>query len=423
MNIPMTSLHSERLWGRIEALSKFTLPDVPWTRRAFSPLFAEARVWLQQQMRDAGLVVHQDAGGNLIGRREGSDSRLAPIITGSHCDTVVGGGRFDGIIGVLAGIEIAHALQDAGVVMRHPMEVIDFLSEEPSDYGASCIGSRAFSGLLDPAMLALCNEQGESLTQAMTRIGADPRALSAPLRGPNSTAAFVELHIEQGPVLEKRGLPIGVVTNIVGIRRVRITVLGQPDHAGTTPMDIRRDALVGAAEIIRIANQEASRLSGNPHYVVATIGKISMQPNVPNAVPGVVEMMMEVRSESPQLLDAFPELVMAAVQTTLTDLRLSAQMEHVSRSKPTDCQEVVMQAIEQASQTLGYPNMRMPSGAGHDAVYVAPTGPIGMIFIPCLNGRSHCPQESITPEQLMDGTRVMFETIRVLDLQLDRSSP
>jgi len=423
MTAPMTSLQSERLWGRIEALSKFTRPDAPWTRRAFSPLFVEARAWLKQQMCDAGLVVHQDAGGNLIGRREGSGSGLAPIITGSHCDTVVGGGRFDGIIGVLAGIEIAHALQDAGVVMRHPLEVIDFLSEEPSDYGASCIGSRAFSGLLDPAMLALCNEQGESLTQAMTRIGADPRALSAPLRGPNSTAAFVELHIEQGPVLEKRGLPIGVVTNIVGIRRVRITVLGQPDHAGTTPMDIRRDALVGAAEIIRTANQEASRLSGNPHYVVATIGKISMQPNVPNAVPGVVEMMMEVRSESWQLLDAFPESVMAAVQAALTDLRLTAQMEHVSQSKPTDCQEVVMQAIEQASQTLGYPSMRMPSGAGHDAVYVAPTGPIGMVFIPCLNGRSHCPQESITPEQLMDGTRVMLETIRVLDRQLDQASP
>lgn len=419
MNTALTALNSERLWGRIETLARYTRADMPWTRRAFSPLFLEARAWLRQQMLEAGLSVHQDAGGNLIGRREGSDSRLAPIVTGSHCDTVVAGGRFDGIIGVLAGIEIAHALQDAGVTLRHSFEVIDFLSEEPSDYGASCIGSRAFSGLLDPAMLALCNEQGESLEEAMIRIGADPQALGAPLRGPNSTAAFVELHIEQGPVLEKRGLPIGVVTNIVGIRRVRITVLGQPDHAGTTPMDIRRDALVGAAEIIRTANQEAARLSGNPHYVVATVGKISMQPNVPNAVPGVVEMMMEVRSESRQLLDGFPESVMAAVQAALAELRLSAKIEPVSLSQPTDCQEVVMQAIEQASTRLGHAHMRMPSGAGHDAVYVAPTGPIGMIFIPCLNGRSHCPEESITPRQLMDGTEVLLETIRLLDSQLE----
>lgn len=418
----MTALNPERLWARTEALAKFTLSDVPWTRRAFSPLFLEARAWLKQQMLDAGLTVHQDAGGNLIGRREGSEPGLAPIITGSHCDTVVGGGRYDGIIGVLAGIEIANALNDCGAVMRHPLEVIDFLSEEPSDYGASCIGSRAFSGLLDPQMLALCNDQGESLAQAMTRIGADPHALGSPLRAPNSTAAFVELHIEQGPVLETRGLPIGVVTNIVGIRRVRITVLGQPDHAGTTPMDIRRDALVGAAQIITATSREAARLNGNPHYVVATIGKISMQPNVPNAVPGVVEMMMEVRSESRQVLVEFPESIMAWVQAALADLRLTAQMEHVSLSKPTDCQEVVMQAIEQASQALGYSNMRMPSGAGHDAVYVAPTGPIGMIFIPCLNGRSHCPEESITPQQLLDGTRVMLETIRLLDHRLDATA-
>lgn len=412
-------IDTHRLWARTQALAQISLPEVPWTRRAFSPEFVQARQWLVGQMQAAGLTVRTDEAGNLIGRLEGQQKGLKPLITGSHCDTVVGGGRYDGIIGVLAGIELAQTLTQAGQRLRHPLEVIDFLSEEPSDYGASCIGSRGLSGQLDPAMLALCNAQGESLAQAMQRIGAQPDALGKALRGANSMAAFVELHIEQGPVLEQRQLPIGVVTNIVGIRRVRITVTGQPDHAGTTPMDIRCDALVGAAEIVRAAHRWARSLSGKPHYVVATIGKIGMQPNVPNAVPGKVEMIMEVRSESRSVLDHFPEWVMDSVQMALAQCRVQAEVAHVSLSLPTDCQEVVMQAIEQASLGLGFPNMRLPSGAGHDAVYMAPTGPIGMVFIPCLNGRSHCPEESITPEQLGVGAQVLMETLRLLDRQLD----
>ena len=219
---------------------------------------------------------------------------------------MLSGGRYDGIIGVLAGIEVAHTLHEHGVALRHPFEVIDFLSEEPSDYGISCVGSRALSGKLDAAMLAARNPEGETLAQAIARIGGDPAALTAPLRPAGGTAAFIELHIEQGPVLEARGLPIGVVTNIVGIRRVQITVEGQPDHAGTTPMDIRRDALVGAARIIDGAHRQASAASGKPHYVVATVGRLSLTPNAANAVPGRVELTLEMRSDSDAVLDAFP---------------------------------------------------------------------------------------------------------------------
>ena len=228
-------LNAERLWSRVETLSRYTLPGQPWTRRAFSPLFDEARAWLRQEFQAAGLATRLDAGGNLVGARAGSDPARKPIVTGSHCDTVLSGGRYDGIIGVLAGIEVAHTLHEHGVALKHPFEVIDFLSEEPSDYGISCVGSRALSGKLDAAMLAARNPEGETLAQAIARVGGDPAALTAPLRPAGGTAAFVELHIEQGPVLEARGLPIGVVTNIVGIRRVQITVEGQPDHAGTTP--------------------------------------------------------------------------------------------------------------------------------------------------------------------------------------------
>ncbi|CAE6765573.1 Zn-dependent hydrolase [Paraburkholderia haematera] len=416
----MPPLNADRLWSRVETLSRMTLPDIPWTRRAFTPLFEEARTWLHGEFEAAGLAVHKDAGGNLVGRRAGRDASRAPIVTGSHCDTVVGGGRFDGIIGVLAGIEVAHTLHEHGIALAHPFEVVDFLSEEPSDYGISCVGSRALSGQLHPDMLSARNAAGETLAEGMRRIGGNPDALNAPLRGAGGTAAFVELHIEQGPVLETRKLPIGVVTNIVGIRRALIVVEGQPDHAGTTPMDIRRDALVGAASVIQAAHRRAGALSGHPHYVVATIGRIAMTPNVPNAVPGRVELMLEVRSDSDQVLDSFPEALMDEVAADLAALRLTASMSAVSRARPTDCSPLVMDAVEIAAKRLGYASMGLPSGAGHDAVYMAPTGPIGMIFIPCLNGRSHCPEEWIEPSQLLDGTRVLYESILELDTILQR---
>jgi N-carbamoyl-L-amino-acid hydrolase len=413
--IQFPPLNAARLNARVEALSRITRPEAPWTRRAFSPLFMEARAWLREEFAAVGLEVRQDAGGNLIGRRPGDGRRGRPIITGSHCDTVVGGGRFDGIIGVLAGVEVAHTLHEHNIALAHPFEVIDFLSEEPSDYGISCVGSRAFSGRLEAAMLAAKNADGESLGEALRRMGADPGMLSTPLRAPGSTAAFVELHIEQGPVLEQHAVPIGVVTHIVGIRRVLITVTGRPDHAGTTPMKFRRDALVGAARLIVETHRMASQMSGNPHYVVATVGRIAVTPNVPNAVPGTVELMLEVRSDDNAVLSTFPESLLAAMSGDLTALRLSAKTADVSRADPTGCEPLVMDAVERAAKRLGYGSMRLPSGAGHDAVYVAPTGPIGMIFIPCLGGRSHCPEEWIDAGQLLDGTRVLYETILELD--------
>lgn len=417
-------INAERLWQRVEKLSTFTVPGVPWTRRAFSAEFDAARVWLRSEFEAAGMQVTLDAGGNLVGHLPASKAATprAPISTGSHCDTVMMGGRFDGIIGVLAGIEVAHTLYENGIALAHPFEVIDFLSEEPSDYGISCIGSRALSGKLGAEMLAARSPQGETLAEGMLRIGAQPELLDKPLRAAGETAAFVELHIEQGPVLEQRELPIGVVTNIVGIRRVAFTVHGQADHAGTTPMTIRHDALVGAARIIDAANRKATELNGKPHYVVATVGRLSLTPNASNAVPGLVEMMMEVRSDNVDVLETFPEELFALVQAGLSELRVKADMQDVSRSQPTDCAEIVMQAVESACENLQYAQIRMPSGAGHDAVYMAPTGPIGMIFIPCLNGRSHCPEEWIEPNQLLDGTRVLFETVRVLDERLSSAT-
>lgn len=416
----MPPLDAQRLWARVESLARFTQPELPWTRRAFSELFLQSRDWLREEMEAAGLTVTLDEAGNLVGRRDGRRPGLMPLMTGSHCDTVVGGGRFDGIIGVLAGIEVARAMKENAVELEHPLEVVDFLSEEPSDYGISCVGSRGLSGVLDAAMLAARNPAGETLAEGLRRAGGRPEALSAPLRPAGSVAAFVELHIEQGPVLESEKLPIGIVTHIVGIRRVLIRVVGQPDHAGTTPMDIRRDALVGAAAIIEATHGRASALSGRPHYVVATIGRLSLAPNVPNAVPGAVEMVLEMRSDDAGVLDRFAEDVLGAVEQRLAALRLSVAVTHLSRAEPTACAPLVMDAAETAAADLGYASRRLPSGAGHDAAYLTACGPMGMIFIPCLNGRSHCPEEWIEPAQLLDGARVLYRTLARLDAQLSR---
>lgn len=421
----MTQLHTlhsplneARLWQSVEELSSFTLPGQPWTRRAFSPLFLKSRQWLRTQFEAAGLTITLDPAGNLIGRREGRNPAARPLMTGSHCDTVNSGGRFDGIIGVLAGIEIARSMNEHGIVLEHPLEVVDFLSEEPSDYGVSCVGSRAMGGVLSADMLAEKNAEGETLAQGITRIGGDPDALLEARRPPGSTAAFVELHIEQGPVLESAGLPIGCVTNIVGIRRHRVIVTGRPDHAGTTPMDIRRDALVGAAKIITAVDHKARSYLGGEAYLVATIGHLVVSPNASNAVPGKVEMMLEVRSDKQALLDTFSEPLLAAIANELEEQGLQLRYSRVSEAAPTDCDETVIRAVDDAAAQLGYASRRMPSGAGHDAVYMAKSGPIGMVFIPCLNGRSHCPEEWISSQQLLDGTRVLYQTLLTLDQRI-----
>lgn len=415
-------INAQRLWSRVEALAGFTDAGTPWTRRAFTPLHLRSREWLRDQFAAAGMHVSLDAGGNLVGRIEGTGPTAAPpLVTGSHCDTVPSGGRFDGIIGVLAGIEVAHALRESGAALSRPLEVIDFLSEEPSEYGISCVGSRAIAGQLSPAMLEARSPDGETLAQGLRRIGGDPDALHRPLRDAGSVAAFVELHIEQGPVLESRNLPIGVVTNIVGIRRYVIVVEGRPDHAGTTPMHLRSDALAGAARIISAAQEQALRLDGQPHYVVATVGRLSLTPNASNAVPGRVEMVLEVRSDSTGVLAQFADALMSSVGADLARLRVKADVQQVSESKPTDCSPLVMDAIDAAAAALRYPTMRLPSGAGHDAVYMAAAAPMGMIFIPCKGGRSHCPEEWIEPQQLLDGTRMLAQALVELDRQLSLS--
>lgn len=411
-------LDPARLWRRLETLSRFTRPDLPWTRRAFSPEFTAARAWLADEFASAGLAVHTDAAGNLIGRREGRVPGAPALVSGSHSDTVLQGGRFDGILGVLAALEVAHALHDAGQTWHHPLEVVDFLAEEPTDHGVSCVGSRAQAGLLDLPLLQAADAQGETLADALKRIGGAPESIDSARRAPGSVAAFVELHIEQGPVLEQEGLAIGAVTHIVGIHRVEVTVTGQPDHAGTTPMHLRHDALAGAAAIVTLAHHRALALSQPGRYVVATVGRLAVEPNATNTVPGRVRMSLEVRSDDPQVLRTFVDELLQATAGEMQRCRVTAAARTLTQTQPTQADERVIAAIEQAARRHGHAHRRMPSGAGHDAVPMARLAPMGMVFIPCRGGRSHCAEEWSEPAQVLAGTQVLAAALQGLDAQL-----
>ncbi|MDR5907798.1 Zn-dependent hydrolase [Franzmannia qiaohouensis] len=408
-------IDAERLWRHLDELAQITDPAAPWTRRAFTERYLQGRVWLRERMHEAGMSTRLDEAGNLIGTLPGSEPSLAPLATGSHIDTVPRGGRYDGILGVLAGLEAVRSLQDAGVRLRRSIEVIDFLSEEPSEYGVSCIGSRGMVGKLSPAMLDFQEPGGERLFDAIRRMGGVPEALGEPLRQPGALTAFVELHIEQGRVLESRQLPIGVVSDIVGIHRYDIVVTGQADHAGTTPMDLRRDALAEAGGLIKHIQQEANRQAQGDAYLVATVGRLAVSPNASNAIPERVEMVLEVRSNDAALLEGFFPPLLEETRRQLAGSGVDIDATPLSEGLPTQCSPDVQAQIAAAADSLGLEHMAMPSGAGHDAVYMAMLAPTGMLFVPCRDGRSHCPQESITRQQAADGCQVLAETLRRLD--------
>ncbi|MEM5544723.1 Zn-dependent hydrolase [Sulfitobacter sp. AS92] len=409
-------LNEQRLRNRLRKLSDFTEPGRPWTRRAFTDRYASARDWLQNEMKQAGLATRIDAGGNLIGALAGSEPGLGILASGSHIDTVVDGGRYDGILGVIAALEAAQAIAESGDMPRHGIEVIDFLSEEPSDYGVSCVGSRAMSGNLSAELLEQTNTLGESLKDAIRRAGGAPEKLDCALRGEAEFAGFLELHIEQGRVLESSGTKIGVVTNIVGIRRYEITVTGRADHAGTTPMDLRQDALVGASRIVERVSAQAMQGQSTECYLVATVGKISVSPDAANAVPGETRLTLEVRSDSKERLDGFLEPLIEWAQAAVCENdKLQIHVRPLSASDPIDCANSIVDAVASSAAALDFSSIKMPSGAGHDAAHMTRLCPAGMLFVPCLDGRSHCPEESITMNDAINGAYVLTQTLLSLD--------
>jgi len=368
----LLAVDEARIRRRIERLAALTEREQPYTRRAFTDLYRQARAWLADEFRSAGLEPEVDDGGNLVGRRPGRREGAPALAAGSHIDTVAGGGRFDGIAGVVVALEAAQVLLENGIELDHPLFVYDFLSEEPSDYGASCVGSSALVGTLTPAMLAAEAPSGESLAAAVERMGGDPRALGAPLPDAGRIAGFLELHIEQGPVLERERVAVGVVDGIVAIHRMALTLRGKAGHAGTTPMTLRRDALVGASAVVQDV-WERARAQGEDGGFVATIGRLEVVPNGANVVPGEVRMALEARSLDEAEVAAFLEATLERARPRAAELGLELDAEVVSTAPAVRSDPRLLAALEASCEGRGLSYRRMSSGAGHDAMPVSYT--------------------------------------------------
>ncbi|WP_018184784.1 Zn-dependent hydrolase [Kaistia granuli] len=406
------------LWDDLMALAALTDADRPWTRRAFSPMFLEGRAFVAERMRDAGLAVRIDTAGNLIGRREGRTEDAKTIVIGSHSDTVPDGGRFDGTAGVMAGIAVARSLTRHGAKLDHAFEVIDCLAEEVSIFGLSCIGSRAIAGQLSEEQLTRSEPTGEILAAAIDRMGGDVDELDTAKR--DDIAAYLEMHIEQGPVLQDERRDIGIVTAIAGITRIEIVIEGRADHAGTTPMTLRQDALVGAAAAVSVIAKDARRRAAAGHgHFVATVGEFRIEPNAANVVPSRVTLLLDARAEERGFLQGFVEelrpLLTRAMSGTATRI---SEFRILSDALPALSDPRLLDVLEDASGALGLTTHWMASGAGHDMAWFSRIAPSAMIFIPSKDGRSHTPDEWSEPGEIAAGAAVLYEAVLRLDKAL-----
>jgi len=396
-----------RLKDHIETLSTYGRnPDGRGiTRSCWSPAHEQARAWLLGKMKAAGLETRVDPAGNTFGLLPGEG---AAVLTGSHIDTVPEGGPLDGALGVLAGLECLQTIKEAGLATRRPLAVVAW-SDEEGRYG-NLFGSRAFTGRLDPAQIpTLRAVDGDSLVDAMARAGYDAtRAIEARC-DPRTLHSYVELHIEQGPHLEAAGIPIGLVEGIVGIRRNRLTFIGEPDHAGTTPMAWRKDAFLGACEYALKAREYIVRKGSGTS--VTNFGRIELQPGVSNIVPARALLMQEMRELDARILARLDRECVALARTVARRRGLRVVVETLSRTDPARCAPRVMSAVEAACETLRLKFKRMPSGAGHDAMNLATVTDAGMLFIPSRGGRSHRPDEMSDWRAIGRGTNALLHAL------------
>ena len=416
--IPNSPIRAARIGADIEALAAITEPGQPYTRRAFTPMFLQGRSWLERAMQGAGAVTQVDASGNLIGTVLGQRPELGTIMLGSHSDTVPDGGRFDGIAGVIAALEVVRALQDQGIRLAHNLEIVDFLAEEVSIFGVSCIGSRGMSGTRPKEWLAR-QSQGITLDRAINDMGGN---LIRPGQR-DDIRAFLELHIEQGPVLQDEHLDIGVVTTIAGITRIEIMVEGRADHAGTTPMGLRKDALTTASWIALGVEELAKALASGPEHFAATVGEFEMSPNAANVVPARVRLLIDARAESRADMDRFIDELRKGVAAIGDKTGVSiSEPRIVSDNPPTPLNADVLDVLDAACDSVGARHRRMASGAGHDTAWMSRITKAAMIFVPCKDGRSHSADEYATTDDIALGAAVLLDAVKALDGKLQERS-
>ena len=369
-------------------------------RPLYSPQWGAAVDLVEQWMKEAGLETRRDAVGNLWGRAEGTDKGKA-VVTGSHIDTVKGGGRLDGALGICAGLAAVEALLQARGKPRRPLEVVAICEEEGSRFATNFWGSRAITGSIERV--------DADIAQGMRDVGLDPARVSAAARDDIDT--FVELHIEQGGVLESSHTPLGIVSTIVGTAHLEVTVTGRPDHAGTTPMDMRLDALTGAAAMVQAVESIAKSL-GNP--AVATVGKLGVAPDQINVVPGRVVFTVDLRHADLGGRRALEKRIRSLCSTISEERRLGLAIRTLQEKPPVTMHPEVRALLARAAAEAGVQATEMVSGAGHDAQILAARCRVGMLFVPSIGGRSHCPEERTDPTHLELGTRVLGRALERL---------
>jgi N-carbamoyl-L-amino-acid hydrolase len=401
---------AERIQKDLENLACFgKLKGGGITRLAFTSADREARQYLQHSLAQQGLNTTQDAMGNMRARRNGIGN-LAPVMIGSHLDSVPSGGCFDGAVGMAVALEVIRVLDEQGIKTLRPIDIINFSAEESSRFGASTLGSKAMTGHLSREQLyKYKDKEGLSLYEAMILFGLDPEGLESVRIQPGDVYAFIETHIEQGRVLDSLGVPLGVVTSIAAPTRIKVHLTGRADHSGATPMDLRADALVAASEIIlgveRIASVEAG-----PH-TVGTVGYANASPGVFNVIPGQVELGIDIRDIDKNSKDLAVSKGISLLGDVGRRRGVKADYEITADEAPVTLSGKIITTLEKAAQALGYSYRLMPSGAGHDAMYMAEVAQTGMIFVPSKEGISHSIAEYTSLEDIAGGAEVLLEAV------------
>lgn len=410
--MPRYSINNSRINRTLQELGQLGDSPEGMDRVAYSSEDIAGRDYTIKLMREAGLETRIDTAGNMIGRRAGSDDSLPAIALGSHTDTVPKGGKYDGALGVMGAIEVIRTLEDQGHRTRHPLEVINFTNEEGTRFHRWLVGSRSMSGLLEQEDLDAVDDDGLPFGPCLADIGGDISRIGEAVRSPGELAAYFELHIEQGPYLHRSGTPIGVVTGITGRAVFEVEIEGKANHAGTTPMSTRRDALVSASKLVlaiqkMAAEQEICRVS--------TVGSIKAVPNAVNVIPGSASIGLEFRDTDMEALAAAEQELRRITDRASTDdvVDIGVHRHRFTTSVPITPE--MQSLVAEAAENCGFEWESLPSGAGHDAQAVANIAPVAMVFVPSVDGISHSREEYSTPQDCANGAQVLLELLLLAD--------
>jgi N-carbamoyl-L-amino-acid hydrolase len=416
MVLPTTAItiNKRRLLRDLNAVSRIGIGDHgSVTRLVFSIKELRSRQFLIHLMRQAGLQIHIDRIGNIFGRLNGANPKAPAVLAGSHLDTVLHGGKFDGTMGVIGALEAVRTLKEQKVTLRSPVEVVCFVGEESSRFGYSTLGSSLVAGEVHGADLSnAADAQGTKLEDILSSLGIYRSNLRSMRRDPASVKAYLELHIEQGPILEAKKKPIGVVTSIAAPTRFRVVFTGQADHSGTTPMEMRKDALVAASELIVAVEKISRRYSRmEKGRVVGTVGAMKIEPGVINAIPGKAELSVDIRSITAPAKNRVVRLVQAKLREIARRRRVRIEILPIREENPVPLDKRLVHLLKECCEAKGIAYEVMPSGAGHDAMQMAKITPSGMLFIPSRRGISHSPLEWSDPQDICLGTQLLLDAI------------